>query len=50
MTLTVHFEYVKYLKEYDGSHGEILPRSDGDGRRNLQIPAPIEKPEIVEGK
>ena len=36
ITLTVHYEYVKYLKEYDGKHGEILP-------------SPIEKPEIVEG-
>ena len=36
MTLTVHFEYVRYLKEYDGKHGDI-------------IPVPIEEPEIVEG-
>ena len=34
MTLTIHFEYVKLLKEYDGKHGELPP---------------IEEPEIVEG-
>ena len=36
LTITVHFEYVRYLKEHDGQHGNV-------------IPAPIQEPEIVEG-